>query len=188
MCVTNISGTKVVLDQYFVSKIVPSLSEKAPNQFVIKLYETMHMLDKLFWNIVPEFSYISQQRLVFSIAKRVHYKTFLHLYKPPHHHLILGIFFYLHNCISKISQKCSHHKIFTFMYQYQQICVYSLGCKHCIIFQPLSHLQFKQSMKVSSSLKQPIFLSYHTHVYTHTHTTQSLHTRTHGVKTKVYFC
>ncbi len=35
------------------------------------LYEIMHMLGKLFRNVVPEYRPFSRQRLVFSIAKRL---------------------------------------------------------------------------------------------------------------------
>ncbi len=50
----------------------------------------MHM--SLFRNVVPQFPYVSRQRLVFSIAKRLSTNiTFLLLYKPPHtHHFFHG--------------------------------------------------------------------------------------------------
>ena len=71
----------------------------------------VHMLDKLFRNVVPEFPYLSRQRLVFSIAKRLstiqHFCIYINHHIPPHlvsMETILGVFFYLHNGISKISE------------------------------------------------------------------------------------
>ena len=43
----------------------------------------MHMLDKLFKNVVPQFPYLSRQQLVFSIAKRL--STIKHFCSYNHH-------------------------------------------------------------------------------------------------------
>ncbi len=100
------------------------------------------MLDELFRNVLPQFPYLSRQRLVFSIAKRL--STIEHFCFYINHNIptTFGKQFWVeHSFIyTMVSEKFLRNVPVTryshyFMYQYQQICVfYSLGCKHCINF------------------------------------------------------